>query len=60
MRERDLQRETSYVETLRLEDRPVCDLRNDSDLAVTHRAMESGFGAIVQATLRNEVFRCRC
>ena len=56
LRERGLQHEQAYVETLRREGRSVCDLRDERDPAATRRAMECGFGAIVQATLRNEVF----
>ena len=56
LRERGRQHEQAYVETLRQEGRSVCDLRDERDPAATRRAMEGGFGAIVQATLRNDVF----
>ena len=56
LRERGLQHETAYVETLRREGRTVCDLRDERDPAVTRRAMERGFDVIVQAALRDEVF----
>lgn len=56
MRERGRQHEQAYVETLRREGHSVCDLRDERDPAATLRAMEAGFGAIVQATLRNEMF----
>ena len=55
-RERGLQHEQAYVEALRREGRSVCDLRDERDPAATRRAMEAGVGAIVQATLRNDVF----
>lgn len=56
LRERGRQHEQAYVETLRGEGRSVCDLRDQRDPVATRRAMEAGFGAIVQATLRNRVF----
>ena len=56
MRERGLQHEQAYVETLRRDGRSVCDLRDERDPAVTCRAMERGFDVIVQATLRNDAF----
>lgn len=56
LRERGLQHEQAYVETLRREGRSVCDLRDERDPAVTRRAMERGFDVIVQATVRNDAF----
>lgn len=56
LRERGLQHEQAYVETLRRDGRSVCDLRDERDPAVTCRAMERGFDVIVQATLRNDAF----
>ncbi|MCP1760955.1 hypothetical protein [Bradyrhizobium japonicum] len=56
LRERGRQHETAYVEWLRSEGRSICDLRDQRDPAATRQAMEAGFGAIVQATLGNEVF----
>jgi predicted RecB family nuclease len=56
LRERGRQHEEAYVEALRREGRSICDLRNERDPAATRRAMEAGFDAIVQATLRDEVF----
>ena len=56
MRVRGQQHEQAYVEALKREGRSVCDLRDDRDPEATRRAMERGFGAIAQATLRNEVF----
>jgi uncharacterized protein len=55
LRERGRRHEEAYVETLRHEGRSVCDLRDERDPEATRRAMEAGFGAIVQATLRNDV-----
>jgi hypothetical protein len=56
LRERGRQHETAYVERLRSAGRSICDLRDQRDPAATRRAMETGFDAIVQATLGNEVF----
>lgn len=56
LRERGRLHEETYVQTLRLEGGSVCDLRDRRDPAATRRAMETGFDAIVQATLRNDVF----
>ncbi|MBS0454444.1 MAG: TM0106 family RecB-like putative nuclease [Proteobacteria bacterium] len=56
MRERGLQHEQAYIEALRSEGRSICDLREERDPAATRRAMEAGFDAIVQATLRNDMF----
>src|SRR3954449_12960431 len=56
LRERGRQHETAYVHSLRSAGRSVCDLREQRDPAATRRAMESGFDAIVQATLGDEVF----
>ncbi len=56
LRERGRRHEEAYVETLRQQGRSVCDLRNERDPAATRFAMEHGFGAIVQATLRNDLF----
>jgi predicted RecB family nuclease len=56
LRERGRQHEAAYVDTLRRAGYSICDLRDQRDPAATHRAMEAGFDAIVQATLGNEVF----
>lgn len=56
LRERGLQHEAAYIELLRREGRSICDLRNERDPAATRRAMVAGHDAIVQATLRNDVF----
>jgi uncharacterized protein len=56
MRERGRQHEQAFIEQLRREGRSIIDLREDRDPAATRRAMEAGVDAIVQATLRNDVF----
>jgi predicted RecB family nuclease len=56
LRQRGLQHEAAYVESLRRAGLTICDLRQEKDPAATQEAMRAGFDAIVQATMRNSAF----